>query len=207
MLNNILSCKINTIWITCANITLIIYLAYMSLNVNITKNYFPKSTKSIVTYFNFIKIAQLPLSIEHHKNLVKYQLPNPIIPNQLHSNASILKYFSNIQHLLLDVVEWKKTPKATLHMLKLRTGYPMEWNTFFWQGTWQLDHSHNEHNLYTNLFRFTKSFKTQNRFIPIIIILNTFMRPWTNIPARDCISTCTMLVWHQCPWQNQQICH
>ncbi len=43
----------------------------MSLDVNITKNYFPKPTKSIVTYFNFIKIALLPLSIEHHKNLVK----------------------------------------------------------------------------------------------------------------------------------------
>jgi len=103
----------------------------MSLDVNITKNYFPKPTKSIVTYFNFIKIAQLPLSIEHHKNLVKYQLPNPIIPNHVHFNAPILKYFSNIQHLLLDMVERKKTPKVTLHMLKLRTGFPMEWNTFF----------------------------------------------------------------------------
>jgi hypothetical protein len=59
MLNNILSYKIGTISITCANITLIIYLAYISLNVNITKNYFPKPIKSIVTYFDFITYPNL----------------------------------------------------------------------------------------------------------------------------------------------------
>jgi len=82
------------------------------------------------------------------------------------------------------MVERKKTPKVTLHMLKLNMGSPMEWNTLFWQGTWELDHSHNEHNLHTNLLRFTKSFKTQIGFRPNIIIFNTSMRPWTNIPAK-----------------------
>jgi len=155
----------------------------MSLDVNITKNYFPKPTKSIVTYFNFINIPQPPLLIEHHQNLVRYQFPNLVIPYLIHSNAPILKYFSTIQHLL-DMVERKKTPKVTLRMLMLKSGSLMECNTFFWQGTWQFDHSHSEHNLYTNLFHFTKSFKTKIGFIPIIIIFNNSMKPWTSIPAK-----------------------
>jgi hypothetical protein len=36
--------ELSAIWITYANIRLIIYLIYMSLNVNITKNYSPKRT-------------------------------------------------------------------------------------------------------------------------------------------------------------------
>ncbi len=101
----------------------------MLLDVNITNNYSSKITKSIITNFYFTNLPQPPLLIEHHQNLVKYQFPNPIIPYHVHSNAPILKYLSNIQHLLLHMVETKKTPKATLHMLKLNIGTPIEWNT------------------------------------------------------------------------------
>ncbi len=157
----------------------------MSLDVNITKLLFPKTNKINCHIFWFHNIPQPPLLIKCHQDLMRYQFPDLVIPYHVHSNASILKYFSNIQHLLLDVVERKETPKVILHMLKLRTSSPMKWNTLFWEGTWQLDHSHNEHNLYTNLLHFTKSFKTQIGFIPIIMILNTSMKPWTNIPAKE----------------------
>ncbi len=117
---------------------------------------------------------------------MRYQFPDPVIPYHVHSNAPIpiLKYLLNIQHFLLDIVERKKTLKVTLRMLKLNIGSPMEWNTFFWHKTWQLNHFHNEHNLYTNLLRFTIFFKTQIGLIPIIIILNTSVRPWISIPAK-----------------------
>ncbi len=135
ILSNILSCELGAIWITCANIKLIIYPIYMSLDVNITKNYSPKGTQWNVTNFNFINSPQLPLLIEHCQNLARYQFFDLINFYHVHSNAPILKYLSNIQHLLLDAVEKKKTQKATMRMLKLRTSFPMEWNTLLWRGT------------------------------------------------------------------------
>jgi len=113
MLSNIFSCKIGAIWITYANKTLIIYPTYMSFDVNIIKNYSPKIIKSQITNFNFINLPQPSLLIEHHQNLVRYQFPDLIILYPIHSNAPILKYFSNIQDLL-DVVERKKTLKPIL---------------------------------------------------------------------------------------------
>ncbi len=80
----------------------------MSLDVNSTKNYSQKVTKSIVAYFNFINLPQPPLLIEHHQNLVRYQFLDLLIPYPIRSNAPILKYLSNIQHLLLDMVERKE---------------------------------------------------------------------------------------------------
>jgi hypothetical protein len=163
---------------------LIIYPIYMSWDVNITKNYSPEGTQLNFTNFNFINSPQPSLLIEHRQNLASYQFPNPVILYHVHLNALILKYLSNIQHLLLDVVEKKKTQKVIMRMLKLNMSSPMEWNTFLWCKTWEFDHSHNEPYLYTTLLCFTQSLETHIRFIPIIVIVNVFARPCANIPTK-----------------------
>ncbi len=68
----------------------------MSLDVNITKNYSPKKTLSTFTNFNFINLAQPPLLIEHHHNLARYQIPNPIILYLIHLNVYYVIKIHNI---------------------------------------------------------------------------------------------------------------
>lgn len=124
------------------------------------------------------------LLIEHCQNLARYQFPSPVILYPIHSNAPILKCLSNVQHLSLDMVERKKTPKVALYMLKLNTCSLMELNTFLWHKTWEPNHPHNEPYLHTTLLRSTQSFETQIRFILIIIIVNTSVKPWTSISTK-----------------------
>lgn len=53
-----------------------------------------------------------------------------------------------------------------------------------WDGSWELNHSHNESHLYPTFFCFKQSFKEKIRFIPIIIFVKVCLKPWTAILAK-----------------------